>query len=91
MHTNVLMQWLVSLTWTPELVVQWQEFFNNASRLVYYGRPGYMQIRTLRTLPTYKDLQLDVCQKSTEHPEILSICFLFLSFLEYAYFVYARL
>lgn len=56
-------QWLSDLKWTPESVVQWQLFFNNASRILFTGRSGNFEYDTLPTLPYYKDLQPELCQK----------------------------
>lgn len=56
-------QWLLNLTWTPQLATQWQEFYNTASRLLLYGSAGQMENEMIPTLPTYKDLQPDICPK----------------------------
>ncbi len=51
------------MKWTPELATQWQQFFNNASRLLITGRSGQFEHDTLAAIPTYKDLQPESCQK----------------------------
>jgi hypothetical protein len=51
------------LKWTPELATQWQQFFNNASRILITGRSGQFEYDTLAAIPTYKDLQPEPCQK----------------------------
>ncbi len=78
---NALKQWLLNLTWTPELAVQWQEFYNTASRVLSYGRSGQFQTEILQTLPTYKDLQPDICPKSNGYQQTFSVFLLFVSFL----------
>lgn len=77
----MLKQWLHNLTWTPQLAVEWQEFYNSASRFLFYGGSGEFQNQILQTLPTYKDLQPDVCPHSTGHQQtfsifVLSVCYL---------------
>jgi len=49
--------------WTSELATQWQQFFNNASRLLITGRSGQFEYDILAAIPTYKDLQPEPCQK----------------------------
>ena len=48
--------------WTPESVVEWQQFYNNASRLLIYGQSGNFSFEYLPHLPTYKDLKLAECK-----------------------------
>ncbi|CAF4336499.1 unnamed protein product, partial [Rotaria magnacalcarata] len=36
-----LEQWLRNLTWTPESIAQWQEFYNKAARLAIYDRGSH--------------------------------------------------
>jgi hypothetical protein len=40
-----------------ESALQWQDFYNNASRLLFYERSGQFNYDFLQTLPTYEDLQ----------------------------------
>ena len=61
MDYNQFKQWLLDLKWTPERAVQWQEFFNKASRLLIYGRGGHFQFETWPKLPEYNDLKPADC------------------------------
>jgi hypothetical protein len=49
--------------WTPEAIVQWQEFYNNASRLLIYGHAGNFSYETLPRIPKYKDLKPPECKR----------------------------
>ncbi|CAF1166007.1 unnamed protein product [Adineta steineri] len=53
-----IVDWINKIEWTPTLAAQWQEFYNNASRLVNYN--GISE--TLDVLPKYKDLPIKSCQ-----------------------------
>ncbi|CAF3448817.1 unnamed protein product [Rotaria sp. Silwood1] len=78
---SVLGQWLRNLKWTPELAVQWQEFYNDATRLLLYGRSGQLQRQILQGIPTYKDFQPDICRKSAGYQQKLGIILIFAPFL----------
>jgi hypothetical protein len=77
----VLTQWLRRLTWTPELASQWQEFYNSASRILFYGRSGQFENEILFILPTYTDLPSEKCAKSMGHENTFSFFLIFVSFL----------
>jgi hypothetical protein len=49
------------MKWTPELGVQWQKFYNNASRLLYYGRAQHFEPEIMPNLPQYEDLKSVEC------------------------------
>ncbi|CAF3853401.1 unnamed protein product [Rotaria sp. Silwood1] len=51
-------KWLKRLKWTPELVVEWQRFYNNASRSV---QAGDFELINLTKIPEYEDLQPSTC------------------------------
>jgi hypothetical protein len=51
------------LKWTSELATQWQQFFNNASRMLFTGQSGHFEYDTIDAIPTYKDLEPEPCQK----------------------------
>ncbi|CAF2458331.1 unnamed protein product [Rotaria sp. Silwood2] len=78
---SILRQWLRNLQWTSESTVQWQEFYNNATRLLFYGRSGQFQNQILQGIPTYKDLQPDICPNSTGYQQTFSIVLIFAPFL----------
>lgn len=46
------------LKWTPELVVEWQRFYNDASRSV---QAGDFELINLTKIPEYEDLQPSKC------------------------------
>jgi hypothetical protein len=71
---KVLKQWLLNITWTPELATEWQEFYNNASRAIDFGRSGHLEQEFFPTLPKYKDLQPLECEKQqTQDPVVTTI------------------
>ena len=53
-----LREWLKRLKWTPELVVEWQRFFNEASRTV---QAGDFELINRTKIPKYEDLQPSTC------------------------------
>ena len=48
---------LLELKWTPDSIREWQEFYNNASRVLYFGGSGNFTGEYLPRLPQYKDLK----------------------------------
>jgi len=56
-------RWLHNLTWTPESVVQWQEFYNKAPRLIIYDRGSRMDSEVLPIIPKYEDIKFEPCNK----------------------------
>ncbi len=64
---GALIRWLSNLTWTPESISEWQEFYNNASRLLYIGRSANLMIEYLPKLPEYKDLKPVECKRAIQN------------------------
>jgi hypothetical protein len=58
-----LEQWLHNLTWTPESIAQWQEFYNKAPRLIIYDRGSHMDSEVLPIIPKYEDIEFEPCNK----------------------------
>jgi uncharacterized Zn-finger protein len=58
-----LEQWLRNLTWTPESVAQWQEFYNKAPRLIIYDRGNQTDSEVLPIIPKYEDIKVEPCNK----------------------------
>jgi hypothetical protein len=56
-------RWLHNLIWTPESVVQWQEFYNKAPRLIIYDRGSRMDSEVLPIIPKYEDIKFEPCNK----------------------------
>ncbi len=56
-----LEQWLRNLTWTPDSVAQWQEFYNKAPRLIIYDRGNRTDSEVLPTIPKYEDIKFEPC------------------------------
>ncbi|CAF2811760.1 unnamed protein product [Rotaria sp. Silwood2] len=81
---ETLEKWLKELKWTPESVVQWQNFFNDASRLVVYGRTDNYKFINQDKLPEYKDLKPLECKRTISNLAIRQnfsfILFTFTSF-----------
>ncbi|CAF1430401.1 unnamed protein product, partial [Rotaria sordida] len=62
-NDSKLMEWLLNLTWTSEQAVQWQEFYNIASRVLLYGASSNLQFKFMSGLPKYQDLKPVACTK----------------------------
>ncbi|CAF4000838.1 unnamed protein product [Rotaria sordida] len=60
-NNEQLKQWLLARTWTSESTIQWQNFYDRASRVVIYGGSGHLDSQILPVLPTYKDLKHETC------------------------------
>ncbi len=60
---KALKQWLLNIEWTPELAAKWQEFYDNAARVVYFGSAGHFEEEFFATLPKYEDLKSLECKK----------------------------
>ncbi|CAF3672065.1 unnamed protein product [Rotaria sp. Silwood1] len=58
-----LKEWLLNQTWTPERAVQWQEFYNTASRVLVYGAAPSRQYNVIPSLPKYQDFKPVPCTK----------------------------
>ncbi|CAF2535600.1 unnamed protein product [Rotaria sp. Silwood2] len=56
-----LKQWLLDRSWTSGLTIQWQNFYDRASRIVAYGRSEHFKSQILPVLPTYEDLKHEIC------------------------------
>jgi hypothetical protein len=54
-------EWLLDIKWTPELVAQWQEYYNTAPRLSLFIRGGHFESEPLGILPKYQDLKPAFC------------------------------
>ena len=53
----------MQLEWTPQLIEEWQTFYNNASRWLVYGQSGNITVDFLPKLPEYEDLEPPPCKK----------------------------
>ena len=86
-NSNTVRGWLLNLKWTPELAVQWQEFYNNAARTLRAGRAGQSYTQVLPTLPAYQDLPSEICQESAGHQRVFNILLIFVSFFIRVFYV----
>ena len=59
-----LQNWLLQLQWTPELVADWQRFYDTAPRLVGSGRSGDHSLEMLSSLPNYEDVRTIPCRRA---------------------------
>ena len=57
---------MTSVSWTPELAVQWQHFYNNAPRISLYGRSVYFNYTILPKIPDYVDLNQTNCTMQSQ-------------------------
>ncbi|CAF1219237.1 unnamed protein product [Rotaria magnacalcarata] len=60
---SALRQLLLDVKWTPALAIKWQEFYNNASRVNYFGSAGHFEEEFFSVLPKYEDLKSLGCKK----------------------------
>ncbi len=67
---GALRRWLSNLTWTPESISEWQEFYNNASRSLSIGRTGNRVTEYLPKLPEYKDLKPVECKRAIQNAAV---------------------
>jgi hypothetical protein len=75
--------WLQSLQWTPELIVQWQEFYDNASRYLFYGRAGEHSIEYMAEIPKYEDLKPSECKRTILNSALNQKSFVLLIFISF--------
>jgi hypothetical protein len=75
----------LDLTWTPESISQWQDFYNNAPRFLFAGRAGNFTFENLPRLPAFEDFKPPECKRgiptsSTIRPKSF-VLFTLISFL----------
>ena len=58
---NNLEAYINNINWTSNLAVQWQNFYNNASRITFYGRSTSINYTYFPTSPEYVDLPQGNC------------------------------
>jgi hypothetical protein len=63
LNYTALYFWLKDHQWTPESIIEWQEFYNNASRFAFYGAAGNYTVDILPHIPYYHDLTPPPCHK----------------------------
>ncbi len=66
----IFVDWLKKLTWTPESIQQWQEFYNDASRLLFFGGSSNFSFENLPRLPEFKDLKPPECKRGIPNSSI---------------------
>ncbi|CAF1097141.1 unnamed protein product [Adineta steineri] len=71
------------LKWTPESVRKWQEFYDNASRLLFGGRAGNYTLEELPRLPEYIDLKPSQCKKDISSKGIHETSFISLTIISF--------
>ncbi|CAF4462457.1 unnamed protein product [Rotaria sp. Silwood2] len=60
-------EWLKRLKWTPESVLQWQKFYNDAPRSVVAGLGDNFKWINLTKIPEYEDLKPVECKTDTSN------------------------
>lgn len=55
-----LKNWLLDIKWTPKLAVEWQQFYNDASRIVALSTET-QTYEILPKIPEYEDLKQEQC------------------------------
>ncbi|CAF2973272.1 unnamed protein product [Rotaria socialis] len=61
-NNTEMLDWIKNIEWTPTVAAQWQEFYNDASRMVIYSAVNNTKSEILAALPKYKDLPIKSCQ-----------------------------
>ncbi|CAF2078555.1 unnamed protein product [Rotaria magnacalcarata] len=78
-NSGALIKWLTELEWTPDLVDQWQKFYNDAQRVVVSGSTSNITAMGLTKLPEYEDLKPTECKRNISnmatHPASLSMLY----------------
>ncbi|CAF0933370.1 unnamed protein product [Adineta steineri] len=76
-------QWLRDLKWTPESINKWQEFYDNAPRLLIAGGAGNFTYEELPRLPEYIDLKPQECKKDMSSKGIHETSFISLTIISF--------
>ncbi|CAF0997031.1 unnamed protein product [Adineta steineri] len=76
-------QWLRDLKWTPESINKWQEFYDNAPRLLIAGGAGNFTYEELPRLPEYIDLKPQECKKTISSKGIHETSFISLTIISF--------
>jgi hypothetical protein len=61
---NELKKWLLNLHWTPDLAKRWQQFYDDAPRLIHIAGMDRVEQETLMRLPTFDDVIPDQCNRA---------------------------
>jgi len=56
-----LVDYVTSINWTSDLAIEWQTFYNDASRITYYGRSTSLNYKYYPEIPEYVDLPQENC------------------------------
>jgi len=73
----------LELKWTPESIRKWQEFYNNASRVIFSGASSNFSMETLPRLPKYEDLKPPNCKRGIPNSAIRQNSFVLLILLSF--------
>jgi hypothetical protein len=68
---NELKDWMLNLQWTPDLAKRWQQFYDNASRLVQIIGMDRFEQESFVRLPTFNDLIVDQCNRAATRASIV--------------------
>jgi hypothetical protein len=80
---TALQDWLLERKWTPESIVKWQEFYNDASRMIFSGASSNFSVETLSTLPKYEDLTPSKCKRGIPNSTIRQNSFILLTLISF--------
>jgi hypothetical protein len=82
-NSETLREWLLNQTWTPESIAEWQEFYNNASRTIVFGRADNFNFDYLPKLPEYEDLKTSECKRVIINSAVGQNSFILLTFISF--------
>ncbi|CAF3650969.1 unnamed protein product [Rotaria sordida] len=80
-----LRKWLKELKWTSQSIIEWQKFYNDASRVVLTGRAGNFDFIDLPKLPEDEDLKLTECKRSISNSAIHQTTFILFTLISFCY------
>jgi hypothetical protein len=56
-----LQGYITNINWTADLAIEWQNFYNDAAHITYYGRSTSINYTYFPQLPEYVDLPGENC------------------------------
>lgn len=80
-NESMIYSWLLQRKWTKDSAKEWQEFYNEAPRVMFAGHTADFIIEKVPQIPRYIDLKDETCQSNSErlYP-FVSLLFVFVVF-----------
>ncbi len=61
LNAGNLQGYITNINWTADLAIEWQNFYNDAAHVTYYGRSTSISSTYFPQLPEYVDLPEENC------------------------------